>query len=107
MAATTTAVDPLFSGTTSKKTRGLLRIIILCTIAAAAVSARLFSVIRTLYVFLFVLIPVNELPTDTSYLQDLRVSFTNVRTFNHPRNHLELMTAPSLGKSISLTPELS
>ncbi|KAK5071108.1 oligosaccharyl transferase stt3 subunit [Lithohypha guttulata] len=33
-------------GSTSKSTRGLLRIIILCTIAAAAVSARLFSVIR-------------------------------------------------------------
>ncbi|KAK5084309.1 oligosaccharyl transferase stt3 subunit [Lithohypha guttulata] len=33
-------------GSTSKSTRGLLRVIILCTIAAAAVSARLFSVIR-------------------------------------------------------------
>ena len=85
MAAAAAPVDPLFSGTTSKNTRGLLRIIILCTIAAAAVSARLFSVIRTLCVFLFVLILVNELPTDTTYLQVLRVSFTNVRTFNHPR----------------------
>jgi hypothetical protein len=81
--AAAVAVDPLFSGTTSKNTRGLLRIIILCTIAAAAVSARLFSVIRTLYVLLFVLVPVNEFPTDTTYLQVLRVSFTNVRTFNH------------------------
>lgn len=61
-------VDPLFSGTASKNTRGLLRIIILCTIAAAAVSARLFSVIRTLYVLLFALILVNELPTDITYL---------------------------------------
>jgi len=67
MAAVATA-DPLFSGTTSKNTRGLLRITILCTIAAAAVSARLFSVIRTLYVLLFVLILVNELPTDITYL---------------------------------------
>ena len=107
MAATTVAVDPLFSGTTSKNTRGLLRITILCTIAAAAVSARLFSVIRTLHVLLFVLIPVNELPTDTTYLQVLRASFTNVRTLNHPRNHLEQMAAPSLEKSMSLTPELS
>src|ERR1700733_12727244 len=101
------AADPLFSGTTSKNTRGLLRIIILCTIAAAAVSARLFSVIRTHYVLLFVLIPVNELPTDTTYLQVLRVSFTNVRTFNHPRNHLKQMAAPNLGISMSLTPGLS
>jgi hypothetical protein len=67
MAAVATA-DPLFSGTTSKNTRGLLRIIILCTIAAAAVSARLFSVIRTLYVLLFVLILVNELPADITYM---------------------------------------
>lgn len=66
--AATTAADPLFSGTTSKNTRGLLRIIILCTIAAAAVSARLFSVIRTLYVLLFALILVSELPTDITYL---------------------------------------
>jgi hypothetical protein len=101
--AAAVAVDPLFSGTTSKNTRGLLRIIILCTIAAAAVSARLFSVIRTLYVLLFALVPVNELPTDTTYLQALRVSFTNVRTFNH----LKQMAAPSLGKSMSLTPKLS
>ena len=39
-------MDAFLQGTTSKNTRGLLRIIILCTIAAAAVSARLFSVIR-------------------------------------------------------------
>jgi hypothetical protein len=59
--ATTTAVDPLFRGTTSKNTRGLLRIIILCTIAAAAVSARLFSVIRTPFVLLNVLTATDEL----------------------------------------------
>jgi dolichyl-diphosphooligosaccharide---protein glycosyltransferase len=55
------AVDPLFRGTTGKNTRGLLRIIILCTIAAAAVSARLFSVIRTPFVPLVVLCQTNEL----------------------------------------------
>jgi dolichyl-diphosphooligosaccharide---protein glycosyltransferase len=40
------SLQPFLKGETSKSTRGLLRIIILCTIAAAAVSARLFSVIR-------------------------------------------------------------
>merc|ERR1711939_411054 len=44
--AVSTPLDPFLRGNTSKNTRGLLRIIILCTIAAAAVSARLFSVIR-------------------------------------------------------------
>ena len=46
MSATESPMEPLLRGSTSKNTRGLLRIIILCTIAAAAVSARLFSVIR-------------------------------------------------------------
>lgn len=45
--ATSTPLDPFLRGSTSKKTRALLRVIILFTIAAAAVSARLFSVIRT------------------------------------------------------------
>lgn len=40
------AFDHFLQGSSSKSTRGLLRIIILLTIAAAAVSARLFSVIR-------------------------------------------------------------
>ncbi len=44
--AVSTALDPFLRGRTSENTRGLLRIIILCTIAAAAVAARLFSVIR-------------------------------------------------------------
>jgi len=44
--AISTPLDPFLSGETSKKTRTLLRVIILFTIAAAAVSARLFSVIR-------------------------------------------------------------
>ncbi|KAK5126953.1 oligosaccharyl transferase stt3 subunit [Meristemomyces frigidus] len=35
-----------FKGETGRNTRGLLRLIILCTIAAAAVASRLFSVIR-------------------------------------------------------------
>lgn len=33
-------------GSSARNTRGLLRLIILCTIAAAAVASRLFSVIR-------------------------------------------------------------
>ena len=40
--------DVLLKGSSGRSTRGLLRIIILLTIAAAAVSSRLFSVIRTL-----------------------------------------------------------
>lgn len=39
------SVDPFLHGTTGRNTRGLLRLIILCAIAAAAVSSRLFSVI--------------------------------------------------------------
>ncbi|KAH8701078.1 putative oligosaccharyl transferase subunit [Talaromyces proteolyticus] len=41
-----TAVDPFLKGNTGRNTRGLLRIVILGTIAAAAVASRLFSVIR-------------------------------------------------------------
>lgn len=40
------SVDVLLKGNSGKSIRGLLRIIILGTIAAAAVSSRLFSVIR-------------------------------------------------------------
>lgn len=40
-------IEPLLEGKTGSNARGLLRIIILCTIAAAAVSSRLFSVIST------------------------------------------------------------
>lgn len=39
-------LDVLLKGNSGRTTRGLLRIIILATIAAAAVSSRLFSVIR-------------------------------------------------------------
>lgn len=39
-------LDPFLKGSPGRNTRGLLRILILCTIAAAAVSSRLFSVIR-------------------------------------------------------------
>lgn len=38
-------VEPFLKGDTGRNTRGLLRLIILCTIAAAAVASRLFSVI--------------------------------------------------------------
>ncbi|KAF2099571.1 putative oligosaccharyl transferase subunit [Rhizodiscina lignyota] len=40
------ATDVFFQGNTGRNTRGLLRVIILFTIAAAAVASRLFSVIR-------------------------------------------------------------
>ncbi|KAI1908717.1 oligosaccharyl transferase stt3 subunit [Ophidiomyces ophidiicola] len=40
------AVDPFLKGTTSSNTRGLLRVVILAVIATAAISSRLFSVIR-------------------------------------------------------------
>lgn len=38
--------DLFFKGESGRNTRGLLRLLILITIAAAAVAARLFSVIR-------------------------------------------------------------
>ena len=41
-------LDPFLKGDSGRNTRGLLRIIILCTIAAAAIASRLFSVIRKL-----------------------------------------------------------
>lgn len=41
-----TPIDPFLKGNTGRNTRGLLRIVILCTIAAAAIASRLFSVIR-------------------------------------------------------------
>lgn len=40
------SLDVLLKGSSGQSTRGLLRIIILLTIAAAAVASRLFSVIR-------------------------------------------------------------
>lgn len=43
------ALRPFLQGTSGRKTRGLLRLIILCTIAGAAVASRLFSVIRKLF----------------------------------------------------------
>ncbi|KUJ11232.1 STT3 subunit of Oligosaccharyl transferase [Mollisia scopiformis] len=44
--ATESLAEPFFKGSTGRNTRGLLRLIILCLIAAAALSSRLFSVIR-------------------------------------------------------------
>ena len=44
-------LEPFLKGSTGRNTRGLLRLIILCTIAAAAVASRLFSVIRKSYGF--------------------------------------------------------
>lgn len=44
--ASSGSADFFFKGESARNTRGLLRLIILCTIAAAAVASRLFSVIR-------------------------------------------------------------
>lgn len=46
MASSESALDPFFKGDGAAVTRTLLRVVILVLIAAAAVSARLFSVIR-------------------------------------------------------------
>jgi dolichyl-diphosphooligosaccharide--protein glycosyltransferase len=46
MAATVDDGQQLLKQATGRNTRGLLRVIILCLIAGAAVSSRLFSVIR-------------------------------------------------------------
>ncbi|KAI9748729.1 MAG: oligosaccharyl transferase stt3 subunit [Lichina confinis] len=46
MAPEQTPLQPFLQGTASKNTRSLLRIIILSTIAGAAIASRLFSVIR-------------------------------------------------------------
>jgi hypothetical protein len=45
--STMASLEPFLKGDSGRNTRGLLRLIILCTIAAAAVASRLFSVIRT------------------------------------------------------------
>ena len=99
--AATTGVEPLFRGNTSKNTRGLLRIIILCTIAAAAISARLFSVIRMPCCPPISVTKVDELSADSCSLQDLRVSYMNVRAF-HPWNCLE-QTASTFTQAPLLT----
>jgi hypothetical protein len=39
-------VDTLTKGDSGRKTRGVLRVTILCLIAVAAIASRLFSVIR-------------------------------------------------------------
>lgn len=41
----TGAIEPFLQGSTGSNTRGLLRVVILILIAAAAFSSRLFSVI--------------------------------------------------------------
>ncbi|KAI1006285.1 Dolichyl-diphosphooligosaccharide--protein glycosyltransferase subunit [Podosphaera aphanis] len=40
------AIEPFLKGSTGENSRGILRLIILCLIAATAISSRLFSVIR-------------------------------------------------------------
>ncbi|KAI9740558.1 MAG: oligosaccharyl transferase stt3 subunit [Cirrosporium novae-zelandiae] len=44
--AADSSMDPFLKGETSRNVRGLLRLVILVTIAAAAIASRLFSVIR-------------------------------------------------------------
>ena len=39
-------MDPLVKGSGGEKSRTLIRVVILCIVAAAAVASRLFSVIR-------------------------------------------------------------
>jgi hypothetical protein len=65
------SLDVLLKGSSGRNTRGLLRVIILVTIAAAAVSSRLFSVIRKFQL--------PELMFHTLIVaQDSKVSSTNV-----------------------------
>lgn len=68
-----TSLDMLLKGSSGRSTRGLLRITILLTIAAAAVASRLFSVIRMCelnWLLDFLLIQ----------FQDSKVLSTNVRS---------------------------
>ena len=65
------AVDPLVKGTSGEKSRTLIRVVILCIVAAAAVASRLFSVIRRYTGW-----PIYGLRADDA--QDSKVLFTNV-----------------------------
>ena len=76
--AVKTPLEPFLRGDTGRNTRSLLRIIILCTIATAAIASRLFSVIRKLYYHLIYTSDF-EPPLIQCLDQDLRVSFMNVR----------------------------
>ena len=68
------SLDVLLKGSSGRNTRGLLRVIILCTIAAAAVASRLFSVISMCQLRVL-------MTTMLTCFQDLRVLFTNVRLY--------------------------
>lgn len=48
---TVATAEPFFKGSTGRNSRGLLRLTILLTIAAAAVASRLFSVISMFMAF--------------------------------------------------------
>jgi len=97
-----TSIDPFFRGNTGRSTRGLLRLIILCAVAAAAVSSRLFSVISMstaqasiieLYSGIPILEEVGSLLLKVcanTYMQDSRVSSTNVRIYlDNEQDHLQ------------------
>lgn len=65
------SLDVVLKGSSGRNTRGLLRVIILCTIAAAAVSSRLFSVISMSQLR-------SSMISVLTVFQDLKVSSTNV-----------------------------
>lgn len=76
----TASIEPFLKGETGRNTRGLLRLIILCTIAGAAVASRLFSVISTFPFTSSEVFSVRAM-ANTSGLQDSRASFMSV---SHP-----------------------
>jgi hypothetical protein len=79
-------VDVLLKGSSGRSARGLLRIIILVTIAAAAVSSRLFSVIRMCLQFPLYCFSIRPITNSNCAIQALKVSSTNVciRIYEHP-----------------------
>ncbi len=71
-------VDVLLKGSSGRSARGLLRIIILVTIAAAAVSSRLFSVIRMCLQLILYCFSIRAIANSIFVIQALKVSSTNV-----------------------------
>lgn len=68
--AESSPLDVLLKGSSGRSTRGLLRIVILLTIAAAAVASRLFSVIRM------------WLPASGYYKADIQLQVSKVLSTN-------------------------
>lgn len=81
--------DFFLKGESARNTRGLLRLIILCTIAAAAVASRLFSVIRFESI-------IHECMSIDRYMLLLHVYNTSRRAHtNKPLNSRPLVQLPS------------